>query len=435
MPYLWYLALAMGLLVSPDALILLGNQMGSVGLAFLGLLLFAGMTALGTAYSTAALYEQFPGAGGEALGLQQALGTLPAIVLPLCARLVVLVCASTGTMAIAGYVFNEVFVTWFPNLGLSFCLLGLLLVLNLLGPRVAHTAQLLFVAVALLGLFGLSAMAFLGDTLSLSTLASVQPAPAVLLRGALGSLWLFVGIDLVRFTPLPQRQPALPLGQYMTCGILLVGVTFCTWGLVSLGAVPAATLANSTVPHMVTARTLFGQPGRMVMGVVVLAGVSSAVNVLLFGVSRLLVGMASQGFLPAFLAWAPQQAPVALLLLALGPAMMLRLGMAGEPETEVDTRAGLIFWLLHYGAIHLAVLVLGRRDDQPLGWRVSALLPGLGMSLMGLGSVGLLWIDSTPGHLVAFMLAVGAGVSVLSLGWSGWSRRKGRAIRPSPGAH
>jgi amino acid transporter len=412
----------------------LGNQLGSVGLAFLGAVVFAGGIALSTASSTAALCEQFPGAGGEARGLQQALGTLPAIVLPLCARVVVLVCASTGTLAIAGYVFNEVFVTWFPNLGFSFCLLGLLLGLNLCGPRVAHAAQLLCVTVVVLGLFGLSGMALLGGTLSFATLAPVPPAPAVLLRGALGSLWLFVGMDLVRFTPLPQGKPAVPLGTSMTRGILLAGATFCTWGLVSLGVVPAATLANSTVPHMVTARMLFGQPGRIVMGMVVLAGVSGAVNALLFGVSRMLVGMASQGFLPACLAWVPQRAPVALLLVALGPALMMRLGMAGEPETEVYTRAGLIVWLLHYGAIHLAVLVLARREDRPPGWRVAPLLPRLGMSIMALGSVGLLWIDSTPGHLVAFMLIVGVGVSALSLGWRGWSRSKGRRIRPCPGA-
>ena len=107
-------AVAIGLLVSPDAFIVLGNQMGSVGLVFLGAVVFAGVVALDNAYSIAALCEQCPGAGGEALGLQKALGTLPAIVLPLCARVVVLVCTSTGTLAIAGYVFNEVFVTGFP---------------------------------------------------------------------------------------------------------------------------------------------------------------------------------------------------------------------------------------------------------------------------------------------------------------------------------
>lgn len=431
MPYLLGVAVAVGVLVSPDTLILLGNQMGSIGLPFLGVVVFAGMTGLGNAYSTAVLDAWFPGAGGEALGLQKALGTLPATVLPLCARVVVLICASTGMLAIAGYVFNEVFVHWFPNLGFSFCLLGLLLVLNLLGPRVAYAAQILFVAVVLLGLLGLSAMALLGNTLSFSTLA--RPTPTEFLHSALVSLWLFVGFDLVRFTPFSQSRATLPRGTYMTLGILLVGVTFCTWGVVSFGAVPAAVLANSTVPHMITARTLFGQPGRMVMGMVVLAGVSAAVNALLIGVSRLLVGMANQGFLPGFLAWAPQRAPVALLVLAFGPAVMMRLGMAGEPETEVYTRAGLIFWLLHYAAIHLAVVVLRRRDKQPPSRRLGLLLPALGMSLMGLGSVGLLWVDRTPGHLVAFMLAVAASMSVLSLGWIGWRHSQGRGVRSCAG--
>ena len=35
---------------------------------------------------------------------------------------------------------------------------------------------------------------------------------------------------------------------------------------------------------------------------------------------------------------------------------MLATGMAGEPETEVYTRAGVLFWLLHYAAMHLQSL-------------------------------------------------------------------------------
>lgn len=425
MQYGYCLALAMGLLVSPDVLILLGNQMGSVSFAFLGMILFAGLVTLGTTYSTTTLWAQFPGIGGEVRGLQMALGTLPAMVLPVCARVVVLVCASTGILAIAGYAFNEVFVYWFPNLGFSFCVLGVLLTLNLLGPKVAKTAQLLFVAVALSGLLVLSALAFLVSPAVSPAPAMPQPSAAVLLRGALGSLVLFVGFDLARFMPSLQARPAIPLGTCMTFGILLGGLTFCIWGLVSLSAVPAEKLVESTVPHMVTARTLLGQPGRMIMGVVVLAGVSSAVNALLMGVSRMLVGMASQGLAPAFLAWAPQRAPVALLLLALGPALMMYLGMAGEPETEVYTRAGLIFWLIHYGAVHLAVLVLSRRVAQPQSQRYVPWLPLLSMSVMALGIVGLLWTDSHAGHLVRFMLTVVALVSVLSLWWMGWCRSKG----------
>lgn len=435
MQYLLYLALAMGLLLSPDGLILLGNQVGSVGRALLGMILFAGMIALSTTYSTAVLWTQFLGAGGEARGLQVALGTLPAMVLPLCARIVLLVCASTGTLAIAGYVFNEVFVYWFPNLGFSFCVLGVLLTLNLLGSKVAKTAQLLFVAVALLGLVVLSVLAFLGGTDASLTPATIRPSPAWLLRGTLGSLLLFVGVDLAFFVPRPQAQPSIPVGKCVAGGIILGGMTFCIWSLVSVNAVPAGQLVDSTVPHMITARTILGQPGRVIMGVVVLAGVSSAVNALLLGVAQMLVGMASQGLLPACLAWAPQRAPVALILLALGPAVMMYLGMAGEPETEVYTRAGWIFWLIHYGAVHLAVLVLSHRADRPPFRHSFPVLPAVSMGLIVLGIVGLLWTDSHPGHLIRFMLAVVGSVSGLSLAWMGWYRKKGRTVPPRPGTH
>lgn len=427
MPSVCGVAVAMGLLLSPDTFIFLGNQLGSVGLAFLGAMVCAGALAMATASSTAALGRWFPGPGGEARGLQQALGTLPAMVLPLCARVLVLVCASTGTLAIAGYVFNEVFVTWFPNLGFSFCLLGLLLALNLWGPRVAHGVQLLCVMTVLGGLVGLTAMAVLDGRLAFPIGAAVRPAPAVLLHGVLGGLWLFIGMDLVRFTPLSPGGVGPPLNRVMILGILLAGMMSCTWGLVSLGTVPTATLASSTVPHMATARALGGQTGRVVMGLVVLAGVGGAVNALLFGVSRMLVSMASVGLLPAVLARAPQRAPVALVLLALGPALMMRLGMAGEPETELYTRAGLVFWLLHYSAVHLAILVLGRHAAVSPPRRASSLIPGVSLAVLGLGSVGLICLDSTPGHLVHFMLTVGASVAGLSLGWMGWCRWKGRA--------
>ncbi|NIN66172.1 MAG: hypothetical protein GTO63_16055, partial [Anaerolineae bacterium] len=72
----------------------------------------------------------------------------PAIAIPLCARVAFTICAATGILVVAGYVFNEVFVYWFPNLGFSFLLLGFLLVLNLLGRTISLVAQVIFIAVA-----------------------------------------------------------------------------------------------------------------------------------------------------------------------------------------------------------------------------------------------------------------------------------------------
>ena len=58
--------------------------------------------------------------------------------------------------------FNEVFVYWFPNLGFSFCLLGMVVGLNLAGSRVATLAQLSYVALALGGVLGLAGLGLLG---------------------------------------------------------------------------------------------------------------------------------------------------------------------------------------------------------------------------------------------------------------------------------
>ena len=75
---------------------------------------------------------------GESQILRATFGPLVATVLPLCARVIYTVSAATGILAIAGYVFNEVFVYWFPNLGFSFCLLGMVVGLNLGGVACGH---------------------------------------------------------------------------------------------------------------------------------------------------------------------------------------------------------------------------------------------------------------------------------------------------------
>jgi len=101
------------------------------------------------------------------------------------------------------------------------------------------------------------------------------------------------------------------------------------------------------------------------MGVVVITGVCSAVNALLYAVSRMIAAMADQGLLPRLLARGGPQAPIAAGILAGAVALMLAAGMAGHPELYVYTRAGLLFWLLHYAAVHLAAIKHPRPADRP----------------------------------------------------------------------
>ena len=106
-----FLAFALGVMLSPDTLILLGNTLGREGYAALSGLLIAGSLHVLTARTYGRLGLHPTASVGESRNLVDAGGPLVATVLPLCARVVYTVAAATGILAIAGYVFNEVLYT------------------------------------------------------------------------------------------------------------------------------------------------------------------------------------------------------------------------------------------------------------------------------------------------------------------------------------
>lgn len=409
--------MASGLMLSPDWLALLGNNVGALGYVFLIALVLVGALYACVAVSYGEVTRRFPGPGGEAQALLAAFGRIPAFVLPLSARVTFFVCASTLVLATAGYIFNEIFVHWFPNLGFSFCLLALLLSVNLYSQRLADMAQVVSVSIAWGGLLVLIVC-------GLFTLGSAAPIPYIPpLPPSLGfKFWLsvivLVGFDLLIFTR-PVLQPHRLMLVALAC---LVGL-FMLWGIVSLQYVPVERLATISIPHIVVARTILGQAGRLVIGIVALAGTWSAVNALLVSTSRMVSAMAAQRLLPGFLASASPR--LALTLLAIAPALMMASGMAGEPETEVFTRAGLLLWLVLYSAIHLAALRL-RRQPPALGsgniWPQC-----LGCcALMGI-AIALVWFEPEKEHFLPFLVKV-LGTALffgfLSLGWQKGTLRK-----------
>src|SRR5262249_32240715 len=79
--------------------------------------------------------------------------------------------------------------------------------------------------------------------------------------------------------------------------------------------------------------------------------------------------------------------------------------------------------LLHYAAIHLAVLAQPRRQP-PQTARGRGITPAvvslLTLGALSLGVLGLVWINHEALHLVVFMACASASASVLSLAWLGW---------------
>jgi amino acid transporter len=414
------LSIALGIILSPESLVILGNGMGSGGFLFLAFLLLAMAVYFMTALSHDEVFALSPGWAGEARLMRQAFGWLPATVLVFCSRVVFIICASTGMLATAGYAFNEVFVYWFPNLGFSFCLLGFLLLINLLDRRVVTLAQMIFVSVALMGLAVLVIAGFLkmGQVTEFSVTGTSHAV--ALSRIAPVGLILFVGFELAAISSKKKGEQQQRVAFPLLAAIGLAGFIFSAWGLVSLRYVDMQELTGSTIPHMIAARAILGENGRLVMGLVVIAGSLSAVNGLIYTMTRLLSGMARENLLPAFFAGSSDRSLPTMIILVLGIAVMLGLGMAGKPALGIYIRSALLFWLLFYSAVHLSLLKVRKNYLQigrvsRFGWR--PVVSTVSVFIMLVGFIGLLWTDPESVELAKFMLTISVAGSILGLFW------------------
>ncbi len=407
----------MGLMLSPASLVLLGNSMGRFGLSYYIVILSVMILQLFTANSYRELMNRFPGSGGESKGIQETLGTIPATVFPLCSRVVFTICAGALLLARAGYTFNEVFVYWFPNLGFSFCLLGFILILTLGGRKIAEPAQVVFAGVTVFGLLFLSFAGLLEWRNR-----PIQPGLAdftgsIPFEDILMSLLLFTGFDLAGFTAGGSKSP---WSRGMAAGILVAAFVFLLWGVVSLKHVSPERLSGTTVPYMAAAREVLGQPGRIVMGIVLLAGTISALVSMLMAVSRMTSGMAALRLLPSFFGKIPDSSPVPLILLAVGIAAIMGTGMAGEPVLEVYARGGFLFWLLTYASVHLSVFIMkAPLLKRPYSPRIpgSRVIPAMGCLFMLISFLGLISSESQSWLLLKFMIILLISVSFLIFSW------------------
>ena len=182
-------AYALGLMISPDSLALLGRITGHFG--YYTFLLIAGTLVLYLIYarSYAQIYHN-----------HNPMGTWFAFY-PLIVRMLAAVVVATGLTVSSGFVFNEVFAYWFPNFAFAFIMLGLVGVLHFLGPAARARAQIIFLGAAISGLVLLTAIGLARGPF-LATLPNLSDH-AIALPWLFLPLLLFVGFDM-----------GLPSGQH-----------------------------------------------------------------------------------------------------------------------------------------------------------------------------------------------------------------------------
>lgn len=408
-------------MLSPDALIMLGNSFGQSGLMFfvpfvIGVILSTLAIILthhpALTISTSSSFTQ----------LATAAGLLPAMTLTLASRLCLVLLLPTGMLVTAGFTFNETFIYWFPNFAFSFLLLGIILTLHLAGGRVALAAQPFFIGLTICCLVLLCLAGLLGPQELPPT--ETEPGNQFSLTVPLifTSLLLFLGYDQPEFSPSSNSR------AYYTWTLIAGFIILAFWGFVSLKHVPQATLANSTIPYIISAREILGQPGRSIMGIAVISGTCGVVNGLFLLASRSLQQMADHVYLPSVGNPALRQR-IWPVIFSLFIGIFMAVGLAGSENLEIYIYGALLFWLLLIG-MHCFTAVRDLQKQKKTSTRYWYLLS----TVFPLAAVWLACINVHAVTLVVFCSLVLGISATLSAGWFWYDRKiHNKAIQNSQG--
>ena len=123
-------AWALGMLLAPDNLILLGNIVGSMGAGSISLIFLAMLAFIVHSHCYKDLAGSRQGAAAEFEWIIQTLNPAAAIIFSVAPRVLAAVFLATATLVASGFAFNEVFVRRFPNFAFAFLILAAIMGIN-----------------------------------------------------------------------------------------------------------------------------------------------------------------------------------------------------------------------------------------------------------------------------------------------------------------
>ncbi len=381
--------MAMGFMISPLSLVILGNGAGLLGRRLLWTLPFIVMISAWTAL----LYARF---------LHPAVSVEPKIVLKtdlpwifsalqLASLVPFCIGASTLILAMAGYALNEIFLYWVPNLLFSICFLVFIVGVNLISPMVSGSFQGISVVIFLGSMLLLLVLGFLNwekpvfENQIISRIADVDWRALLLL------FWLFMAAELSMYNDTLYQGRQAHILSLMTAFAATFAV-FWLWGQISLHFAPPERLAETTVPHSIAARAIAGESGRKIMGLVILTGSFASVNALLVGVTAVVASMAKSRQVFPSVNRKGFGGNAAMVFLSVGILCMLLTGMAGKDITETATRSAFCLWLISHAAFY--VYAFWQRHQSGGKKKKRFMLPGILTAMVYVaGSVVLIATD------------------------------------------
>ncbi len=331
------ISLALSWMLSPESLILLGKTVGEHGTITLVVLGIAGVV---SAICASVIYSPHLSVQGHSgtLLMGQEVHAVVGLSLTLASRVSVTLLASCAMLVTAGFAFNEIFVYWFPNFAFATLLLVGITGVNIVSRGWAQNLQMVCVAIVILGMVSLLLFGLLAGEGGGSE--SVWQSSDVPFFGAFAGVFLFVGYDLI----LSDKKGQGVVSAFIAL-LLALGIYFF-WAITSMKYAPLAQLSGSTIPHLIVAKSIVAPMGRMVMGVVIIAGACAAANALFMTTRETLAHLAEEGLFPEWLG-KYRRGVLLLIVLAMSICLMMFTGLAGEEVLEVYLHGSLLLWLLH----------------------------------------------------------------------------------------
>lgn len=388
--------LVLAWLVTPESLVLVTKGSGLGGLAFVGVLIVGGILALA---NTAVIHNPRLVSGGydsDLLVLAGAFGKVIAMAALLSGRLPILLLAATGMLVTGGFVFNEIFVYWFPNFLFAFLLLAGLAIVHLFGGRHVLILQNVLVFLTIGGLLVLGGLGVFAQPAAFQSYSGIPDGLSFTLL-AMGCI-PFLGFDFLRSGD--RRLVSLSIAG----GMLLLVI----WSLLAMKMADPARLTESAVAHRSIARAVAGEQGGYIIGMVVIGGVLAGVNGLLYITRQIFTDLLQAEFLPASL-FRYQSLVVVVLAIIIG--IMMISGAAGDIILETQIRAAVILWFAYLALRSLAAAHLSTFSGQ---FALVAYMPGCITLFLG----ALLVISNQQmTYIIYYISGVVATALALSLLW------------------
>ncbi|HKJ76114.1 MAG TPA: amino acid permease [Gammaproteobacteria bacterium] len=360
----------LGTIVGAGIYVLSGKVAGMAGMAAPVAFLVASVLAAFSAFSYAELAARFPVSAGEAAYSMRAFGREGlATAVGLAIALVGLVSAGTMARGFVGYL--QVF--WaVPD---PVAITGFLLLLGAVAAWGISQSAWLAAGATVVEVAGLVLVLWAGGD-ALGTLPARWPEliPELeiglwvgVLSGAFIAFYAFIGFEDIVKVAEEVRDPARNLAWAILLALGISTLFYVAVSTVSVLAVPPDELGASEAPLALVYERASGLPSHLISAIGIAAVINGALVQLIMA-SRMLYGMAREGWLPRWFAAVHPATRTPLRATALVLAVVLALALA-FPLVRLAEATSFIN-LLVFCVVNLSLWVLKGRAPRPEGVRV-----------------------------------------------------------------